>query len=124
PGSHGVGYPVKPAHPNAQSETSDVQAAGGVLGLHLHVENASSESAIDAAFARFGQQRVDALFVAADGFFVTRRDQLITLAARHALPTSFGSRDSAVAGALMSYGPRTTDAYRQAGVYTGRILKG
>jgi putative ABC transport system substrate-binding protein len=124
PTAAAIGFLINPTSPISQSETSDVQAAARVLGLHLHVENASSERDIDAAFARFVQQRVDALFVTGDGFFVARRDQLAALAARHALPASYGVRDNVAAGGLMSYSPSLTDAYRQAGVYTGRILKG
>ena len=101
-----------------------MQAAARALGLHLHVENASSDRDIDAAFARFVQQRVNALFVVADAFFTARRDQLIALAARHALPVSYGTRQNVASGGLMSYGPSSTDSYRQVGVYTGRILKG
>jgi ABC-type uncharacterized transport system substrate-binding protein len=117
-----IGFLVNPTNPNSQSETSDVQAAARVPGLRLHVENASSERDIDAAFARFVQQRVNALFVAADAFFLNRRDQL--LAARHALPATYNSRDVVAAGGLMSYGTSRTDVHRQMGVYTGRILKG
>jgi putative ABC transport system substrate-binding protein len=124
PAATAIGLLVNPANPNSQPETSDVQAAARLLGLHLNVESASSEREIEAAFARFIQQRIDALFVAGDAFFISRRDQLAALAARHALPASHDSRDHAAAGGLMSYGPSLTDAYRQAGVYTGRILKG
>ena len=124
PAATAIGFLVNPTNPNSQSETSDVQAAARVLGLRLHVENASSERDIDAAFASFVQQRVNALFVAADAFFVDRRDQLVALAARHALPASYNSRDAVAAGGLMSYGTSQTDVYRQVGVYTGRILKG
>jgi putative ABC transport system substrate-binding protein len=119
-----VGHLVNPANPNSQSEASDLQVAARVLGLRIHVENASSERGIDAAFASFVQQRVNALFVGADSYFLNRRDQLAALAARHALPASYNSRDIVAAGGLMSYSTSQTDGYRQAGVYTGRILKG
>jgi putative ABC transport system substrate-binding protein len=124
PAATAIGVLVNPTGPNSQTETSDVQAAARVLGLHLHVENASSERDIDTAFARFIQQRVNVLFVAGDAFFVARRDQLAALAARHALPASYNVRDHVAAGGLMSYGTSLTDAFRQVGVYTGRILKG
>src|SRR5215471_2716516 len=103
---------------------SDVQAAAGALGLHLRIENASSERDIEMAFARFIEQRVNALFVGGDAFFVARRDQLAALATRHTLPASYNVRDHVAAGGLMSYGTSVTDAFRQVGVYTGRILKG
>jgi putative tryptophan/tyrosine transport system substrate-binding protein len=119
-----IGVLVNPTAPNSQTETSDVEATARVLGLHLHVENASSERDIDAAFARFIGQRVNALFVVGDAFFVARRDQLAALTARHALPASYNVRDQVAAGGLMSYGTSLTDAFRQVGVYTGRILKG
>ena len=86
--------------------------------------NASSERDIDAAFASFVQQRVNAIIVGADQFFFNRRDQLVELAARHAIPTMYYLREFAVAGGLISYGASLTDAYRLAGVYAGRILKG
>jgi putative tryptophan/tyrosine transport system substrate-binding protein len=124
PAATAIGVLVNPTAPNSHTETSDVQAAARVLGLHLHVESASSERDIDTAFARFIQQRVNALFVAGDAFFVARRDQLAALAARHALPASYNVRDHVAAGGLMSYGTSLTDAFRQVGVYTGRILKG
>jgi putative ABC transport system substrate-binding protein len=119
-----IGLLVNPTAPNSQTETSDVHAAAGVLGLHLHVESASSERDIDRAFERFTQQRVNALFVGGDAFFVAQRDQLAALAARHALPASYNLRDHVAAGGLMSYGTSLTDAFRQVGIYTGRILKG
>ena len=124
PAATAIGFLVNPTNANSLSETSDLQVAARVLGLHLQVENASHERGIDAAFARFVQQRVDALYVAADAFFNTRRNQLVELAAVHALPASYDTRDHVAAGGLMSYGPSLTDAFRQVGVYTGRILKG
>jgi putative tryptophan/tyrosine transport system substrate-binding protein len=124
PSATAIGVLVNLTNPSAQSEMSDVQAAARVLGLRVYVENASSERGIDAAFASFVQQRVNALFVGADGFFVDRRDQLIALAARHALPALYNAPEAAAAGGLMGYGPSQTSVYRQAGVYTGRVLKG
>jgi putative ABC transport system substrate-binding protein len=101
-----------------------VQAAAHALGLKLPVLNASSENDIDAAFSSFVQQRVNAIFVGADALFLNRRDQLVGLAARHAMPAIYHLRDMAVAGGLMSYGGSFTDAHRLAGVYAGRILNG
>jgi putative tryptophan/tyrosine transport system substrate-binding protein len=124
PSATAIGVLVNPTNPPSQSEMTDLQAAARVLGLRVYVENASSERDIDAAFARFVQQRINALFVGSDAFFTDRRDQLVALAARHALPASYALPELAAAGGLMSYGPSQTDVYRQVGVYTGRILKG
>ena len=124
PAAAAIGFLVNPTNPNSQSETSDVVTAARILGLHLQSENASSERDIDAAFARLVEQRVNALFVIDDSFFTARRDQLIALAARHALPASYGAHEAVAAGGLMSYGPSLTNVYRQLGVYAGRILKG
>jgi putative ABC transport system substrate-binding protein len=119
-----VGFLTNPTNPASESQTRDVQAAAHALGLKLSVLNASSENDIDAAFWSFVQQRVNAIFVGADAFFLNRRDQLVGLAARHAMPAIYHLRDMAVAGGLMSYGASLTDAYRLAGFYAGRILKG
>jgi len=124
PAATSIGLLVNPTNPISQSETNDLQAAARVLGLHLHVENASSEREIDAAFANFVQQRVNALFLVADALFTDRREQLVALAARHALPASYGQRDIVSAGGLMSYTANQTVVFRLLGVYTGRILKG
>ena len=102
----------------------DVEAAARAMGLQIQVLNASTSREINAAFASFVRERPDALFVGADPFFISRRVQLVHLAARHALPAIYPGRDYAEAGGLMSYGSNIADAYRQVGVYTGRILKG
>ena len=115
---------VNPANPNAEITTRDVQAAAGSLGLRLHVLHAGNDRDLDAAFAILAQQRAGGLVITADGFFIGRGRQLAALAIRHAVPTIFQFRAFAAAGGLMSYGGSTTDSYRQAGIYTGRILKG
>jgi putative ABC transport system substrate-binding protein len=119
-----VGDLVNPTNPNSEAETTDMRAAAQALGLRLHIVNASTERDIDAAFANFAQQRVKALIVTADAFFASRQDQLVSLAARHALPTMYWLRELTVAGGLMSYGTSITDAFRVVGVYAGRVLKG
>jgi putative ABC transport system substrate-binding protein len=124
PAATTIGFLVNPTAPTSQPEMTDVQTAARVLGLHLHFENASDERAVDAAFARFVQQRVNALLVLSDAFFNDQRDRLVALAARHALPAIYPNRSAVEGGGLMSYGPSLTDVYRQCGVYTGRILKG
>jgi putative ABC transport system substrate-binding protein len=119
-----IGLLVNPKNPSSQSETTDVQAAARALRLTIVAQNATSDHDIDSAFASFVQHRVDALTFAADAVFSKRHDQLIALAARHAVPTMYFSRDFTAAGGLMSYGGDLTNAYRLAGVYAGRILKG
>ena len=94
------------------------------MGLQIQVLNASTSREIDAAFATLVRERPDALFVGGDAFFNSRRVQLVHLASRHAVPATYAGRDYAEAGGLMSYGSNVTDAYRQVGVYAGRILKG
>ena len=95
-----------------------------VIGLQLHVLRASTEPDLDTAFATFIKQQVGALLIGNDAFFNSRREYLVALAARHAMPTIYSFREFAVAGGLMSYAPSLVDAYRQAGLYTGKILKG
>jgi putative tryptophan/tyrosine transport system substrate-binding protein len=101
-----------------------VETAARAMGLKIEVLNASTSREIDSAFATFGRERPDALFVSSGPFFTTRRLQLSQWAARHAVPAIYAGREYAVAGGLISYGASLPDAYRQAGVYTGRILKG
>ncbi len=115
---------VDPNYSTTDAQVRDVQKASARLGVQLVVARANSERDIDAAFATFVQQRAAALLVGASPFFNNRRDQLVALAARHKLPATYESREFAAAGGLVSYGNSITDAYRQAGVYAGRIVKG
>jgi putative ABC transport system substrate-binding protein len=119
-----IGFLANPTRPSSEVETKDTQQAAQRLGVQVHIVNASSEREIDAAFANFVQQRVNALLIGTDPYYLTRRDQLVALAARLAVPTMYNLREYVVAGGLMSYGPSITDVYRQAGVYTAKILKG
>jgi len=116
---------VNPANPaRAASQVKEAEQAGRAMGLQIQVFNAGTGREINAAFVALARERPDALFVGPDPFFVARRVQLATLAARHAIPTSFSVREFAEAGGLMSYGTNIVDAYRHAGVYAGRVLKG
>jgi putative ABC transport system substrate-binding protein len=119
-----IGFLVEPTNPNSESETSDMLAAAVAMGRKLLVVKASAERDIDAAFMSLIQQRADAVIVAAQAFFASRQDQLLALAQRHALPAMYDRREAVAAGGLMSYGASLSEAFRQAGVYAGRILKG
>jgi putative tryptophan/tyrosine transport system substrate-binding protein len=94
------------------------------MGLQIQVLNASSSQEINAAFATFVRERPDAVFVGTDAFFTSRRAQLVNLASRHAVPATYAGRQYPEIGGLMSYGSDTTEAFRQVGVYVGRVLKG
>jgi len=102
----------------------DVDTAAHAFGLQIQVFNASTSREIDEAFKALMRERPDALFVASDGFFTSRRIQLVNLAARHTLPASFAQREFVEVGGLMSYGTNLADMFRQVGVYTSRILNG
>jgi putative tryptophan/tyrosine transport system substrate-binding protein len=115
---------VNPTNVLTESETKDVQDAARLLGLHLHVLNASTESQIDAGFAALVELRATALIVSVDPFLNNRRDQIVALADRYAVPTVYGIRDFVTDGGLMSYGADLVDVYRQQGIYAGKILKG
>jgi putative ABC transport system substrate-binding protein len=116
---------VNPANsPVAEATLREIPGAARALGLQTQVLNASTSREIEAAFATLAHDRTDALFVAADAFFVSRSVQFSTLATRSGIPASYGARDTVEAGGLMSYGTDTRDMFRQVGVYTGRILKG
>jgi len=125
PSATRVAVLVNPANaPVTEVALRDVEPAARTIGLQIQILNASSGPEINAAFATFVRERLDALFVNLDPFFTSRRVQLATLATRHAIPMTSGNRQITEAGGLMSYGASVTDAYRQAGVYCGRILKG
>jgi putative ABC transport system substrate-binding protein len=115
---------VNPTYPATETTLRDVPPAARVLRLQIDVHNASTSAEIDAAFASFARDRPDALFVAGDPFFSIRRIQLVNMASRHGLPATFSSREFPDVGALMSYGTNIADAWRQTGVYVGRVLKG
>jgi putative ABC transport system substrate-binding protein len=124
PGATRVAVLVNPANPATETTLRDVEPAARAMGLQLQVLKAGTSREIDAAFATFVRERLDALFVGGDSFFVSRRFQLVNLASRHAVPATFSNRDFAEVGGLISYGANPADAYRQVGVYAGRILKG
>jgi putative tryptophan/tyrosine transport system substrate-binding protein len=115
---------LDPADANAETLVRDVDTAARTLGLQIQFLKVSTSQDIDATFATFARERPDAVFISGGPLFVSRRVQLVLLAARHSVPASYGSREYAEIGGLMSYGTSLTDAYRQVGVYAGRILKG
>jgi putative ABC transport system substrate-binding protein len=125
PGAARVAVLVNPANAMRAAVTvRDLQTAGGAMGLQIQVLNASSSQEINAAFATFVRERPDAVFVGTDAFFTSRRAQLVNLASRHAVPATYAGRQYPEIGGLMSYGSDTTEAFRQVGVYVGRVLKG
>jgi ABC-type uncharacterized transport system substrate-binding protein len=115
---------VNPDNPNAESSIRDAREAARSLALQFHVLNASAVQDIDTVFASLVPRQIGVLLVTPDAFFLGQRDRLVALAARHAVPAIYGLREFAVAGGLMSYGTSIADAYRRAGVYAGKILKG
>jgi putative tryptophan/tyrosine transport system substrate-binding protein len=119
-----MGLLVNPNGVNAKTQLAAVPVAMQAFGLRIVVQNAGTDRDFEIAFAGFAQERTGALVVASDPFFYGRREQLVALAGRHALPAIYYDREYVTDGGLMSYGPSITDAYRQAGVFTGRILKG
>ena len=125
PGAARVAVLVNPANAAiAETTLRDVEAGARAMALQIQVLNASTSREISAAFATLGRARPDALFVGPGAFFVTRRVQLAHLATRHAVPAIYAEREYVEVGGLVSYGASLTDAYRQVGVYTGRVLKG
>jgi putative tryptophan/tyrosine transport system substrate-binding protein len=125
PGAARIAVLVNPANATTTETTlRDVQSAAGAMGLQIQVLNASTIREINAAFATLVRERPDAVFVGLDVFLNSRRAQLVNLASRHAVQATFSNRDFAEIGGLMSYGTNIADAFRQVGVYAGRILKG
>jgi putative ABC transport system substrate-binding protein len=115
---------VNPNSPQTERILRDVQEAALAKGVQLQILDASTESEIDAAFASLVQLQAGALVVVADAFFFSRREQLVALASRHAVPAIYGWREFAAAGGLISYGTSITAVFRQVGIYAGRIIKG
>ena len=120
PAARSVGYLVNPTNPNSENSVRNTQEGAIALGLKMRILTAATESEIDEAF----RVQIDALAIAPDSFFISRTDQLVALAARHALPTVYPFREFSEAGGLLSYGASVPDLYRQVGVYTGKILQG
>ncbi len=115
---------VNPKNPNADVAATELQDAARTLGQSISLVRASTETEIDAAFATLSDRRVSALLVNIDPFFLARRDQFVSLAARNVVPAIYAQREFVTAGGLISYGVSLADGYRQVGTYAGRILKG
>ena len=124
PNANAIALLLNPNNPKAESHRQDVQTAAHALGRRLLVLHASTEAEFESNFAMLAKERVGALVVENDPFFDTQRNRLVALAARNAVPAIYHIREFPAGGALMSYGASLTDAYRQVGAYTGRILKG
>ena len=124
PNTAAVGYLINSSNPNSEILAKDVHEAARSLGLQLYDLSANTEQELDAAFTRFAERGIGALFVSNDPVFMARREQIVALAARQALPASYYSREFVAAGGLISYAASFVDAYRLAGTYCGRILKG
>jgi putative ABC transport system substrate-binding protein len=124
PSTGTIGFLENPDNPVSELSSRDVLAAATVIGLKISIMKASADRELDAAFASLAQSRTGALLVSNDSFFNSRIEQIVALAARHAIPTMYPHREFVVAGGLISYGSSMTDQYRQVGLYTGRILKG
>jgi putative tryptophan/tyrosine transport system substrate-binding protein len=124
PAAAGFGVLANPANANAESQRQDIEHGGRALARLVDIVDARDEREIDAAFATLAQRRIPALLVASDPLFFSRREQIVALAARYRLPAIYEWREFAEAGGLASYGTNLVDAYRFAGIYVGRILKG
>jgi ABC-type uncharacterized transport system substrate-binding protein len=119
-----IGVLINPDYPSANSQREETQQAAARLGLRLLMLSARADGEIDFAFASAAKQGADALLVATDPFLLSRRERLVALAARYAVPAIYAQREVVSGGGLISYGPHFWDGYRQAGAYVGRVLKG
>ena len=119
-----IGAIVDPNSPDTKLQMEELPAAASALGRQVKIFNAGTDSEIDAAFAAVAEQKIGAVLVTSSPFYLPRREKFVALAARTGVPTIYFLRAFAEAGGLMSYGTSLVDAYRQAGVYSGRILKG
>jgi putative tryptophan/tyrosine transport system substrate-binding protein len=119
-----IGALVNPTNPNAQAQSTELQAAARALGLKLEILHADAERDFDAIFTRLAELQAGGLVIATDGLFISRSEHLAALTVRHAVPAIFQFRAFAAAGGLMSYGGSLEEMYRQSGIYTGRVLKG
>jgi ABC-type uncharacterized transport system substrate-binding protein len=124
PGSAATGVLANSTNPNTEHQLNDLQAAARARGQGLIVFPGSNEQEIDSSFTAMHERQIRALVITADGFLISRQDQIIDLAARYALPAIYPLSQYVVAGGLMSYGANLRDAFRQAGIYVGRVLKG
>ena len=124
PTTAGMAFLINPTNPRAEAIARDMQDAGRILKVRLHVVHASTEHDFETVFATMAELRAGALVINNDGLFLNRPEQLGALTARHAMPTIFQFREFAAAGGLMSYGGSISDPYRLVGIYAGRILKG
>ena len=124
PGATNFGFLVNPNNPNAEPDTNNARLAANALDRKIVVVTARTREDIDHAFTQLTQERADALLISADPLFSGSREQLAALAAHHTLPAMFNSREFALAGGLLSYGPDQADAYLEAGIYVGRLLSG
>jgi putative ABC transport system substrate-binding protein len=124
PAARSVGFLANPTRPSFQSQVKNAQQGAQALDVKLIVLNASNEAEIETAFAEFSQQRIAALLLGTDVFFLTRRDQIVALANRLRIATMYDLREYVVAGGLISYAPSIVEVYRQAGIYVAKVLKG
>jgi putative ABC transport system substrate-binding protein len=124
PKADSIAFLVNSSNPTTETQIQSMREATRALGLKLHIYPATSEHELNAAFAKMSQTQAGPLIVGADSFFITLRDKIVALADRYAIPATYENRESVVVGGLMSYAPNFRDAYRQVGVYVGRILKG
>jgi putative tryptophan/tyrosine transport system substrate-binding protein len=119
-----IGVIMNPSNPSIDTQLREVNSAARALGQQIQIVNAANERELDAAFASLAQRKAGALLIGSNTYFTSRRDQIVTLAAQHAIPAIYDQREFPTAGGLMSYGTNLGDSYRLMGVYTGKILKG